>query len=172
MLKSVQRDFALTLALLVAAAALLVAVVRDLGGGLPAWPAADPSESKSTIPLPLTGVDSLFAVGALPSLATPADQWNGFFTTHFQPPTKPPPKAPTTRKVELTYLGFMQAGDGPRRALVQSGTAQWLGGIGEKVVADLQVAAIETGFLILTNATGATNRLGFRAKTPLEVPIQ
>jgi hypothetical protein len=98
------------------------------------------------------------------------NQWNGFFTTHFQPRPSPPAKPPTTRKLDLTYLGFLQAGTGPRRAVVQDGGSRWIGSVGSNLVANFFVAAIEPRVLVVTNTEGRTNQLEFRAKTTLEVP--
>jgi hypothetical protein len=123
-------------------------------------------------PLQLAEAGALFQADAMASQSLPADAPSGFHTTHFAPPPKPPRQKPTTRKVELTYLGFLQGGDGPRTAVVQTDSEQWIGGVGSNLIANLFVSTIDQRALVVTNSDGQTNQLEFRTKTALDVPAQ
>jgi len=172
MLTSLRVNFVLVLGLMTAAVIGLAHVLRDLSAGTPLLPrrgnAAEPAEQ-----LPqLAEANALFETDVVASQALPDGLQSGFHTTHFAPAPKPPPQQPTTRKVDLTYLGFLQAGDGPRTAIVQTGSEQWIGGVGSNLVANIFVADIDQRMLVLTNREGQTNLLQFRSKTALDVPLQ
>jgi hypothetical protein len=89
---------------------------------------------------------------------------------------KPPPRqetsapAPATRRIEVTYRGFFETSAGVRRAVVQVADKQVLGGIGERIVADLAAMEIELWHLTLTNATGKSVRCDFARPASIEVP--
>ena len=170
MSKSLQRDFIIAFAMLGGVLVLLWFGLRDLGGSLPDIPGRRTGRSWDLFQHPATPTGSFVSGAGSPSLVLGTNQWNGFFTTYFQPQPKPAPKPPATRKLDLTYLGFLQAGSGPRKALVQDGSTQRIGAIGSNLVANLFVASIEPRVLVLTNTEGQTNRLEFRSRTTLEVP--
>lgn len=166
--QDLQRDRWLAWLLLACAAALLGLVVQDFGSSLPSLPRAErpgtpPPRLPSTRQLP-----GSFDAARLPSLGVPTNQWNVFYTEHFRPP---PVRPPTTRQVELTYLGYMQAGDGPKQAVIRVGDRNLVCGLGSNVVASLQVGEISLRTLTLTNASNETNRLEFNVKKPVEVPL-
>jgi hypothetical protein len=98
---------------------------------------------------------------------------NPFFTLAIQPP---PPKAPVpppaTKKVEVTYRGFLETSAGVRRAVVQVAEQQILGGRGDRVVADLAAAEIGLAKLTLTNGAGQVVELLFAKPQSIEVPAK
>lgn len=173
MLKSLQRDFVVTLVLMGATVGVFVLLLRDLGGGLPAMPVLPGAvDTAEFTPPPIPG-DTFFRLESLASMAPPEGAASPFHTEHFKPAPKPPPKpAPKTRQVQLTYLGFVRAGDGPLTALIDDGTAQRIGRLGSNLVANLFVAGIEPDRLVVTNTEGVTNLLEFRRRSTVEVPAQ
>lgn len=173
MLKEIQRDRWLSLALLVGVAALLFLVIRDYGSGMPRFALGQRSSVPAAALLPANQFANLLSGGGVPSLAVPTNQWSAFYTTAFQPPPpKPPPPPPTTRKVELLYLGHIDPGDAPRRAFVKVGETQFVGIAGSNVVADWFIQSVERDLLTLTNRAGETNQLEFRKVQSIQVPVQ
>lgn len=170
MLKEVQRDQGLTVMLLLSAAALLFLVVREFGTNLPGTPSA-PTNGVATVRLPTRGFEGIFDPGRFPSLALHSNESGNFYTSHFQPPAAPKPKPPTTRRVDLTYLGFLEAGGGPRRAVVDLAGQQTLVPAGSNLIANLAVGGIELRTLTLTNPEAVSHILQFNVKTNLEVPL-
>jgi len=171
MLTSLRINFLLVLVLLAGALLGLAHVLRDLSAGTPMLPRRG-SAVEPVDPLPqLAEAGALFESGVVATQTPPAGLASGFHTTYFAPAPKPPRQQPTTRKVELTYLGFLQAGDGPRTAIVQTGSEQWSGGVGSNLVANVFVAGIDQQTLVVTNTEGQTNLLQFRSKTALDVPL-
>lgn len=171
LLKRLQRDLAVASVLLAAAVLGLVQVIRDLSTASPARVAEVHPVERVQVVLPLDSAEALFAPDVVASPGPPEGQVDGFHTRYFAPPVKPPKQAPTTRKVALTYLGFLQAGEGPRTAVVLEGATQWTGGLGGHPVPSLSVSAIESGYLVLTNAEGQTHQLEFRKSVELDVPV-
>lgn len=99
---------------------------------------------------------------------------NPFFTLAIRPPP-PPPVAPppaATQKVDITYRGFFQTSAQIRRAVVQVGDKQVLGFLGDVLVADYAVAAIELQQLTLTNKAGQTVPFAFSRTQSLEIPAR
>jgi hypothetical protein len=171
MLKSLQRDFAIAVVLLGATGVVLLLVLQDLGGGLPPMPVSTGAVERAEFnPPPIPG-ESFFRLESVASPVPPEGSPGPFYTAHFKPPPKPQPAPPSTRKVQLTYLGYLRAGDGPPMAVVHDGSAQWIGRVGSNLVANLFVAQIERGTLVVTNTDGVTNLLQFRQQSTLEVPI-
>ncbi len=172
MLKEVQRDQGLTVLLLISAAALAFLVVRDLGAGLPDLPSVPTNSAPVSLRLPVREFEGVLNPDRIPLLAVPTNQLGSFLSAYFQPAPKPKPPPPTTRKIDLTYLGFFQAGERSRQAVVQLGDQQVIAGVGSNVVADLSVAGMELRTLTLTNPAAQSHILHFNVKTNLEVPIQ
>lgn len=168
MFRDLQRDMGLAVVLLAGTGLLLYLLVGDLGAGLPDFPPA--RVSVATTPLPaLERLPAVASAPRFPALTLSTNQPSMFFTTHFQPPS---PQPPSTRKVDLTYLGYLQAGESPRQAYVLVGERLVAGALGSNVVADLRVMEIALRHVWLTNAAGATNQLEFKVKKTLEVPAQ
>ncbi len=167
MLRSVERDRWIAFALMIGLGALLVLAVRQLGVGLPEFPASTPHTPTSTAPVPVKPLANLFSADRVPRLGADTNL-SPFYTTYFLPP---PPRPPTTRKVDLTYLGFVQTAAGQKRAYVQVGTNLFIGPATSNVVADLAIAEIGLRTLVLTNRASATNVLEFKTAKQVEVPV-
>jgi hypothetical protein len=99
------------------------------------------------------------------------DSQNAFATLHFKPPIVPTPP-PTTRRVELTYQGYYQSGDGPQRILMRLGKDMVSVPVGGVVVSNLWVASADFKSLSLTNSAGQTNVLAVNVKQDVEVPLK
>ncbi len=99
---------------------------------------------------------------------------NPFFTLAIRPAAapKPAPPPPTTRKVDLTYRGFLETSAGVRRAVVQVSETQIIARLGEKIVADFVALEIGMTNLVLTNGTDRGVSLQFAKPQPLEIPAK
>ncbi len=167
MLRSVERDRWIAVLLLIGLVVLLVLAVRQLGVGLPEFPASTPHTPASTAAVPVKPLAGLFAADRVPRLGADTNP-SPFYTTYFVPP---PPRPPTTRKVDLTYLGCVQTAAGQKRAYVQVGTNLFIGPATSNVVADLTIAEIGLRSLVLTNGASQTNVLEFKTSKQVEVPV-
>lgn len=167
MLKGLKRDRWIATLLAVGLLALLVLVLRDYGVGLPQFPRSTRDSETSIVPISERQLDDLLETSAIPSLGS-TNLSNPFYTAHFQPP-KPP--APTTRKVNMTYQGFLQTTDGDRLAFVRVDEANLTVALGRPIVADLAVGEINAGTLVLTNGATRTNVLEFNQAASVEVPV-
>ncbi len=85
---------------------------------------------------------------------------------------RPPPPPPTTRKIEVTYQGFYQTGDGPKQTIFKLGEAFLVAPIGARIATNLFIAEATMQALTLTNLAAQTNILPLNAKKELVVPIQ
>lgn len=150
---------------------LLLLIVGDLGGSSLKYAASRSPEGSSTAPVPVSKLLSLFFLRDWPKLLSYSNSATPFFTRHFIPPAVSPPPPPTTRKVELTYQGFFQAGDGPRQVFLKVGDSLLVGPVGVKAAGNFFVTEVSLQSLVLTNAAGQTNVLPFNAKKELEVPV-
>jgi hypothetical protein len=167
-MNSLERDHWLAVVLLGGLATLLTFAAMSLGGSLPVLPKPNRRPANAAPAIPVGSVNALFAPPTLAQLAPPANMVSPFYTTYYQPPT---PAAPTTRKVALTYQGFVETADGQRRAFLKVDETLCVGPVGSKVVADLVVMDIGMRKLVLTNLA-QTNVLEFNARKELEVPVQ
>lgn len=150
---------------------LLVLLVAGLGGRRPQFSETDADPLTVQKPVPVAKMAGLFAPDNWPNhMVDPASQ-NAFATLHFKPPVVPPPP-PTTRRVELTYQGYYQSGDGPQRTLMRLGNELLSVPVGGMVVSNLWVASAEFKTLSLTNSAGQTNVLAVNVKKEVEVPLQ
>jgi hypothetical protein len=168
MLRSVERDRWIALLLLIGLAALLVSAARHLGVGIPEFPASPARRATAALPLPVARVKDLFSVARVPRFDAETNLVTPFYTLHFQPP---PSKPPTTRKVDLTYLGHIKTAAGEKRAYVRVGETLFIGPVTSNVVADLAVAEISLRTLVLTNRAAQTNVLEFKTLKQVEVPV-
>ena len=149
---------------------LLFLVARELGGNAPRFADLEGGGEPAQSLLPMDRIQTLFAPRAGVRLVADTNGVTPFFTRHFMPP--PPSATPlsATRKVELTYQGFYEAGDSPRHAFVKVGDNLFVGPAGARIVANLFIAEISRDWLTLTNAAAQTNTLRFNAKKEFEVP--
>ncbi len=166
-LRSVERDRWIAFLLMIGLVVLVVLAVRQWGVGLPEFPASTPQPPAGIASVPVKPIANLFAADRVPRLGADTNL-SPFHTTYFVPP---PPRPPTTRKVDLTYLGFVQTAAGEKRAYVQVGTNLFIGPATSNVVADLGIAEIGLRSLVLTNRASETNVLEFKTSKQVEVPV-
>ena len=166
MLNGLKRDRWTAALLLAGLLVLLTLVLRDYGVGLPQFPTSGHRSETTLIPVSENQFDGLIASSSVPTLHR-TNLSNPFFTAHFQPP-KPP--APTTRKVNMIYQGFVQSTDGDKQAFVRVDDTNLTAALGRPIVADLAVSDINVQSLTLTNSASRTNVLEFNKSTSVEVP--
>jgi hypothetical protein len=152
---------------------LLYLAATTLGGKTPDYRdtlSSAPVES----PVPIARLGLLFSAPQRPpSIPADTNSPNLFFTRHFVPaPAPAPPPPPTTRKIELTYQGFYQTGDGPRQAVVKLGDSFLTAGLGTKVTTNLFVADVTVQVLTLTNPGATSYTLPLNTKKEIEVPLK
>ena len=97
---------------------------------------------------------------------------NPFFTTHFVPAPSPAPPPPTTRKVEVTYQGFYQAGDTLKHMIVKVGDLFVAAVAGAPITTNLFMADASMQSLLLTNLDGQTNLILLNTKKRNRGPDQ
>ncbi|HPC62516.1 MAG TPA: hypothetical protein PKX23_17780 [Verrucomicrobiota bacterium] len=151
---------------------LLYLVIRDLGGRAQVFQDTVPYSSPARTPVPVSRAAQLFASTNWPTAVVSSNLPGAFFTRHFVPPPKPPPPAPTTRKVDVTYLGYMDTADQVRHALVRVADALVITRLGESIATNNLVAEATMQALTLTNLAGQTNLLPLSVKKEIEVPIK
>jgi hypothetical protein len=78
----------------------------------------------------------------------------------------------STKKIELTYLGFFETTGGRRTTIVKLGDAFLVKQVGSKVTANLFAAEASILVLTLTNSAAQTNILQLNIKKEVEVPIE
>jgi hypothetical protein len=154
---------------------LLYLVLVNLGGKPPAYTDSpiSPGSTNQSLP-PMTQLAGLFASTNSPTnrFQDPA-LMNPFVTKHFVPaPAPAPPPPPTTRKVELTYLGFYQTEGGQQQTMIQFTNAFLVAPVGGKVLSNLFVSSVTMQSLALTNTLAQTNVLPVNVKKVVEVPLQ
>lgn len=167
MLKGLKRDRWIASLLLVGLLVLLLLVLRDYGVGLPRFPQPQRHPDTAMFPLSDQSWEEMLANAAVPRLHA-TNAISPFFTTHFQPP-KPP--APTTRLVNMIYQGYFQSTDGDKQAFVRVDDVDRTIALGQALIADLAVSAIQTRTLTLTNSAARTNLLEFNQSVSVEVPV-
>jgi len=148
---------------------LLYLAVTNLGGRAFDFRETDASSTPPQTPVPVARLETVFSPAAWPKTLGETNVLDPFFTRHFTPPQAPPP---TTRKIELTYQGFYQTGDGPKQAVFKLGDAFLAAAVGAKVATSLYVADATMQALTLTNQAAQTNIVPLNVKKELVIPIQ
>lgn len=152
---------------------LLYLAVVHLNGRAPAYRDAGPISPPPHAVAPVAKLDAVFASVAYSGPVTNAATPSPFFTRFFIPPPTPaPPPPPTTRKVEVTYQGFYETGDGPRFAVLKVAEGLMVAPMGSLVITNVYVAQVSMTNVILTNTVARTNILPLNTKTEIEVPIK
>ena len=152
---------------------LLYLSVAGLSGNTPRFREADGSQPAVRNPAAVDKFAALFSAAAERGIFPATNTMSPFFTRHFIPSPAPPPAAPTTRKVELTYQGYyVLSENGARQAILKLADSFVVTPVGAKVTANLYVADAGMQMLILTNPAAQTNLLPLNLKKELEVPIQ
>ena len=152
---------------------LLYLAVAGLGGKAPDFRDMQGVTSPPHSPAPVAGLEHLFSPGVWPKSLNATNALNPFFTPYFIPPAPPaPPPPPTTRKIEVTYLGFYQTGGGPKNTIFKLGDAFMVAPIGARIATNLIIAEATMQALTLTNLAAQTNIVPLNTKKELVVPIQ
>ena len=151
---------------------VLYLAVTHLGGKTPDYRIAETSTVASPGPVPVASMESLFASTQWPNPQGGTNSLNPFTTSYFVPVPSPTPPAPTTRKIEVTYQGFYQAGDDMKHAVVKVADSFVVASIGASIATNLFVADASLQNLILTNLSAQTNLLLLNAKKEIEIPIK
>ena len=146
--------------------------VTHLGGKTPDFRIADSSATPPPGPVPVSKMDGLFSSGQWPIPPSATNGLNPFFTSYFVPVPSPAPPEPTTRKIEVTYQGFYEAGDDIRHAVVKVADTFVVASIGAPIATNLFVADANLQNLMLTNLNAQTNVLLLNAKKEIEIPIK
>ncbi len=146
---------------------LALALIR-LGSSSPQYVETTSHTVAAQNPVPVARLEHLF--DASPGIKSAAGAGaSAFHTTHFVPPTPPPP---TTRKVEITYLGYYQTADDPRRVFLKMDDALLVSTIGGQIATNLFVSNVAMQMLTLTNSAAQTNVIKLNEKKVVEVPIR
>jgi hypothetical protein len=151
---------------------LLCLVIFHLGGSAPAFRENDGFSPPPQSPVPVAKLDALFSPGIWPRHLADANTPDPFFTRYFLPKPAAPPPVPTTRKIEVTYLGYYQTASGPRQAVVKLAEGILVFPPGGRLATNLFVAQASFQTLLLTNSTAQTNMLTVNAKKEIEVPLR
>jgi hypothetical protein len=151
---------------------MLYLAVTHLGGKTPEFRVADSATPPSPGPVPVANMDSLFSSAQWPNTKVSTNIPNPFFTSYFVPVPSPVPPPPTTRKVEVTYQGYYQAGDPVKHAIVKVGDIFVAAVAGAPITTNLFVAETTMQNLLLTNLAGRTNLILLNTKQEIEVPIK
>src|SRR6266853_967663 len=134
---------------------LLYLAVASLGGKTPDIRAVTSYSPPPQTPAPVAKLGGLFSTSLLPKTTNDTNSVDPFFTSYFAPPTAAIAE-PTMRKIEVTYQGFYQAGDGPKHAVVKVADAFVDAPIGWPIATNVFVADLTMQNLLLTNRTAQT----------------
>ena len=149
---------------------LLYLAVTSLGGRAPVLYEAQAVAKPPQSPAPVAALERLFSEGLRPPPLKDTNALNPFVTRYFVPPAPPPP--PTTRKIEVTYQGFYQSGEGMKQTIFRLGDAYVVAPIGASVVTNLIIAEATMQSMTLTNREAQTNIVPLNVKREINVPIQ
>jgi hypothetical protein len=149
---------------------LLYLAITALGGKTPQFHAGTAYSPPPQTPAPIAKLGGLFSTALFPKPAN--DSLDPFFTSYFVPPPSPAAPEPTTRKIEITYQGYYQAGDGPKHAVVKLADAFVDAAVGWPIVTNVFVAEATQQNLVLTNRAAQTNFLFLNVKKEIEVQIK
>ena len=148
---------------------LLYLAIINLRGKTPNYGEADGISSPAQSPAPVASLECLYQPGIWSTALTETNVENPFFTRYFVPPTPPPP---TTRKIEVTYQGYYQAEDGPKRTIFKLDADYVVAPIGARIATNLFIADATMQALTLTNLLAQTNIVLLNTKKEMIVPIQ
>lgn len=152
---------------------LLYLVITNAGGHPPPFHDSTAATLPAQSPAPVGQLGQLFATASWPKPGAATNSLNPFFTRYFVPaPSPAPPPPPTTRKIDFTYQGFYEAGDGPKNAVLKVGDAFVIARVGALVATNLYVAQATMQSVTLTNLAAQTNLLLLNTKKEIEVPLK
>jgi len=150
---------------------LLYLAARSFGGGAPAFRDSVPLAAPAQSPAPVAKLEKLFSPGIWPKTLVDTNFATPFFTRYFIPSPTPPAPPLTTRKIEITYLGFYETTGGPKYVIIKLADKFVSQPIGGNVSTNWLVAEATMNMLTLTNTAAQTNLLSLNAKKEIEVPI-
>jgi hypothetical protein len=150
---------------------VLYLAVVSFGAKAPALRDTVALSSPASSPAPVSKLEHLFSPGAWPRLDVATNVTPLFFTRYFTPTPPPPPPAPTTRKVDITYLGYLQTEGGPAQVMVKLADAFVVRSVGGYISTNWLVGSATLQILTLTNTAAQTNLLPLSAKKEIEVPV-
>lgn len=148
---------------------LLCLAVNSLRGKAPDFHEAQAVAKPPQSPAPVAALERLFSQGLQPPPLRDTNTLNPFFTRHFVPPA---PLPPTTRKIEVTYQGFYQTGEGQKQTIFRLGDAYVVAPVGASVVTNLIIAEATMQAMTLTNLEAQTNIVPLNVKREIVVPIK
>jgi hypothetical protein len=151
---------------------LIGLIILRLGGRAPDFHELSSPSTQPQATTPVTRFEMLFASSQWAKPLTATNLANPFLTRHFIPTTPPPPPPPTTRKLEITYQGYYQAGDGPYDTILKLGETFVVARVGTSIATNLFVAQATVQTLTLTNLAAQTNVLTVNVKKEIEVPLK
>ncbi|HTL17089.1 MAG TPA: hypothetical protein VL793_07625 [Patescibacteria group bacterium] len=151
---------------------ILYLAITHLGGKTPEFRVADSMTPPPPSPVPVGNMEALFSSAQLSTPQTFTNLPNPFFTTFFVPVPSPTPPPPTTRKVEVTYQGYYEAGDAVKHIIAKVGDLFVAAVVGAPITTNLFVADASMQSLVLTNHVGQTNLIPVNVKKDIEVPIK
>ncbi len=150
---------------------LLYLAIADIGGKAPDYALAAASSQPSQSIAPVARLGPLFAsIPPPPWSALALGETNNPFYTRYFVPVSPAP--PTTRKIEVTYQGFYEAGEGPKCAVVKVGDTFVVGRVGSSLATNVFVADATLQSLTVTNRAAQPTVLPLNVKKEIEVPIK
>ena len=129
---------------------LLYLTVIHLGSKTSEYHAVDVALNPLQSPAPVAGLSGLFSPSVWSRSLDDTNLLNPFFTRYFVPLAPPPP---TTRKIDVTYHGFFQSGDGLKQAIFKLDQAYGAAPIGARITNDLYIADAVIQALTLPNHT-------------------
>ncbi len=150
---------------------LLFLAATRFGAKAPALRDTVPLSAPAQSPAPVSKLERLFSPGIWPRIIADTNTTSVFFTRHFIPQPAPIPPPPTTRKIDITYLGFYQTDAHPRQVMVKLADALVDKPIGARVSTNWFFAEATVQALTLTNVAGQTTLLPLNAKKEIEVPV-
>ena len=151
---------------------LLFFALTKLGGNAPIYKDAVALSSPAQSPAPVAKLDRLSTPGVWPAIVTDTNAPSLFFTKHFIPPTAPAPPAPTTRKIDITYLGFSDAEGSARQAYYKLADVIEVKPVGVRITTNWFISDATFQSLSLTNLAAQSTLLPLNEKKQIEVPIQ
>jgi hypothetical protein len=152
---------------------LLIFGLTSFHGTTPYFHDTDVLRGQPQVLPPVTNLAELYSTQMVQAKITKQDVTSPFYTRYFVPAPAPgPPPPPTTRKIEITYLGYYKTTGSTTRAMVRMIDTLVEIPVGSQLVTNLSISAANIQALVLTNNAGLTNLLPMNVKTIVEVPLK
>lgn len=150
---------------------VLVMIVGGIKSHAPDFGEDGATPIETDTPRAVARLEHLFPAGGAAQAAIQSPGLTLFATTHFMSPKKAPPVPATKRRVDLTYRGYYQLGDGPFRVLLKVGDSLVDVPLGGSVLSNYYAASATMTTLTLTNLQAESNQFTLNKATSLEVPL-